>query len=601
MGPDVLQPSGQHRLAQARERFLTAGGLAARELASDPRQRLAVRDTIRASWTRSRAYDVRADRLELSYVRDPDLDTPLARGADRVLQHLRDQLDGQPLALVLTDASGLVLSRLTTASGLERHLDRVRLAPGFTYAESAAGTNGIGTTLEAGRATYVVGHEHYAEHLEDLACAAAPIRDPLSGKTIGVIDLTCWRKDAGTLLVTLARTTAEQIRQSLLNDTGQHELDLLHAYLRACRRTAGIVMAVSDDVVMENELAQATLSPDDRAALVRHGAHSLSGRPVSMTVELPSGTTVRLHARRVDNDSPAAGGVIDARIVAAATAAPAESPPPGMLLPGLVGDGTLWQRACREALAARRSGEWLAVSGEAGSGRGALLRGVHQRLHAAERFTVIDGNQAGDSGWRSESLRVLLEHDGAIVLRGLERLDAPALRALVDTVGVASNRPGVWLGLVLDADAGAGLDELLRLLPSTVEVPPLRHHVEDVALLVPFLLRRLGRGGQLTCSAEAMQVLQRAAWPGNVAQLLRVLSQVVQHRRSGEIAAGDLPAELRSVSRRRLSPLESLERDAIVSSLRDAGGDKAEAARALGISRATIYRRIHGYGIVVPV
>jgi transcriptional regulator of acetoin/glycerol metabolism len=60
----------------------------------------------------------------------------------------------------------------------------------------------------------------------------------------------------------------------------------------------------------------------------------------------------------------------------------------------------------------------------------------------------------------------------------------------------------------------------------------------------------------------------------------------------------DLPPECWTVSRRMLSPLESIERDAIVQSLLDHRGNKIRAARALGMSRATIYRRIHEYGIV---
>ena len=60
----------------------------------------------------------------------------------------------------------------------------------------------------------------------------------------------------------------------------------------------------------------------------------------------------------------------------------------------------------------------------------------------------------------------------------------------------------------------------------------------------------------------------------------------------------DLPPETRTLCRRLLSPLESMERDAIVRGLADAGGNKAQAARALGMSRATIYRKIHEYGIV---
>ncbi len=141
---------------------------------------------------------------------------------------------------------------------------------------------------------------------------------------------------------------------------------------------------------------------------------------------------------------------------------------------------------------------------------------------------------------------------------------------------------------------------MLRLFPSTVEVPPLRLHLEDLPQLVSFFLARLGHGGQLTCSPAAMQLLLRAPWPGNVEQVYQVLRQVAQHRRAGSIEPGDLPPELRTLSRRLLNPLESMERDAIVHSLLDAGGNKAKAARSLGMSRATIYRKIHEYGIVAP-
>jgi transcriptional regulator of acetoin/glycerol metabolism len=79
-----------------------------------------------------------------------------------------------------------------------------------------------------------------------------------------------------------------------------------------------------------------------------------------------------------------------------------------------------------------------------------------------------------------------------------------------------------------------------------------------------------------------------------------LLRQVVKRRRTGRILPDDLPPEARTVSRRRLSPLESMERDAIVQSLLDAGGSKAEAARSLEMSRATIYRKIREYGIVAP-
>ena len=158
--------------------------------------------------------------------------------------------------------------------------------------------------------------------------------------------------------------------------------------------------------------------------------------------------------------------------------------------------------------------------------------------------------------------------------------------------------PGLRVAVTLDRGAArADLAGLLRLLPGSVAVPPLRHHSEDLRDLVPFFLGKLSQQGRVTCSPAAMQLLLRHTWPGNAAQLWQVLKQVVQRRRVGQIMPEDLPPECWTVSRRVLSPLESIERDAIVQSLLDQGGNKIRAARALGMSRATIYR-IREYGIV---
>ena len=113
-----------------------------------------------------------------------------------MLRHLHEQLDGQPISIILTDAAGMVLTRLTADHDLERALDGIKLAPGFSYAEERVGTNGIGTALESGGPAHVFGHEHYAESLESFGCAGVPIHDPVSGKTVGVLNLTWSRANA---------------------------------------------------------------------------------------------------------------------------------------------------------------------------------------------------------------------------------------------------------------------------------------------------------------------------------------------------------------------------------------------------------------------
>lgn len=97
-----------------------------------------------------------------------------------------------------------------------------------------------------------------------------------------------------------------------------------------------------------------------------------------------------------------------------------------------------------------------------------------------------------------------------------------------------------------------------------------------------------------------MRLLMRNQWPGNVEQLRGMLLKVVAHRRTGVIKLADLPADAMATTRRVLSPLESIERDAVVETLINTGGNCAQAALHLGMSRATIYRKIRYYGINVP-
>jgi transcriptional regulator of acetoin/glycerol metabolism len=591
--------AGAEQLARTREKFLTRDRV-------EPQQ---VREPILASWSRSREWNVPADHIELSYVRDPDLDTPLTRSAMPVLRHLRDHLEGQPISVILTDSAGVVLSRLTSDPDLERHLDGVNLAPGFSYAEEQVGTNGIGTALEGGQPAHVFGHEHYAEHLEDLACAGVPIHHPISGKVVGAVDLTCWRKHADQLLIALVMTTADQITQALLTDSSAKELELLQDYLRACRRSNGIVLALSNDLVMMNEHARQVLDPGDQAVLLSQAGEALAvGKSRAVEVELPTGLTARMHCHPTRGLGPigSAGGVVHVKLLEVGRRMSAETATATrMALPGLVGSGALWLRSCQQVQEAYEADEWLVLEGEAGVGKLALARAVHQRRSPAGRFDVLDAAEAGAADWMPRVRRALLAAEGDVVIRHVDQLGSRQAHQLAGALAEARSaerEDRLWVAVTLTRRTSApSLTELLRLFPGSVTLPPLRHHIEDLPDLTTFFLGKLSQHGRLAVSPEAAMLLARSNWPGNVEQLWQVFRRIVQHRRSGSILARDLPPECWTVSRRLLSPLESLERDAIVQSLHDTEGNKARAAESLGMSRATIYRKIHEYGIIIPV
>ena len=140
------------RESDGRTRRLRGGTLAfARELflASEPIQPGVVREPILESWSRSRDWQVDADHFELPYESDLDRESLLTYTAEAILADAGNQFAGEPASLILTDHEGVVLHRRTGDSALQHKLDRVSLAPGFSYAEQFAGTNGIGTALTA--------------------------------------------------------------------------------------------------------------------------------------------------------------------------------------------------------------------------------------------------------------------------------------------------------------------------------------------------------------------------------------------------------------------------------------------------------------------
>lgn len=593
----------QNPVAQARHDFLAEGST----------HQLSARAPIVASWRRSRDWKVPPDRIDVPYIRDPATDSPLTRSALPVLRRLCGNLASQPVAVILTDAAGVVQARLTANDDLERQLDEVMLAPGFGYAESSVGTNGFGTALESGQSVQVLGHEHYAQPLENLASVGVPICLPISGKLAGTVGLTSWCRQvdrgAEPMLMTLVKTTADQIIRELLADESARELELLREYLRASWHGSGVVLALSHDLVMMNDQARHVLAPGDTEVLLRHATEALAaGQTMAVQVELPAGRRARMHCRPTASASltTATGGVVQVKLLEPASPGSARRPA-RTYLPGIVGSGARWLRSSQQVLQAHETGQWLALQGEPGAGKLALARAVQQRRNPAHRFDVLD---AGDVVTRERPIddflvsvrTALLDAESDLVIRHIDHLEPGQADALAGTLREArevSDR-AMWVAVTL-TDGSEALAGLLQLFPTTVLLPSLRHHIEDVPELTGFFLGKLSQQGSLTCSSEAMKLLTRSSWPGNVEQLWQVVRRIVQRRRAGSIQPEDLPPECWAVSRRLLSPLETMERDAIVQGLLDSDGNKVKAAESLGMSRATIYRKIHEYGIIRPM
>jgi DNA-binding NtrC family response regulator len=148
-------------------------------------------------------------------------------------------------------------------------------------------------------------------------------------------------------------------------------------------------------------------------------------------------------------------------------------------------------------------------------------------------------------------------------------------------------------------------DLYYRLNVITIRVPPLRERPEDMAPLVAHFLKkhvqRLGRQ-DATVSVEAMELFRRHGWPGNVRELENAIERALVLGPGPVIRVEDLPDDLRHSLRgpagsQPVRQLAEIEREQILKALHAVNGNKAAAARLLGLDRKTLYRKLDLYGI----
>jgi len=151
-------------------------------------------------------------------------------------------------------------------------------------------------------------------------------------------------------------------------------------------------------------------------------------------------------------------------------------------------------------------------------------------------------------------------------------------------------------------------DLYYRLSVVELAVPPLSARLTDVPILVQHFVQHFGaklKQKPLQISLEAMQALSSYAWPGNIRELKNVVERAAILTPPGQpLTVDDLPPEIQLLPPRAGQPgsddprtLRNAERLHVQRILQESGGNKAEAARVLGIAHTTLYRKIQEYGL----
>jgi two-component system, NtrC family, response regulator AtoC len=282
------------------------------------------------------------------------------------------------------------------------------------------------------------------------------------------------------------------------------------------------------------------------------------------------------------------------------------------------------------------------ITGESGTGKELVARAIHFRGPFAQRpFVAVDcsslvptlieselfGYEKGAFTGALKSRPGLFQtaHGGTIFLDEVgelpQEMQAKLLRVLqekelrpvgsnasvkVDVrVIAASNRD-------LEAAYRAGTfrkDLYFRLNVVAVHVPPLRERRSDIPSLVRCFLDRFAPDSPLAITAAAMNALLQYDWPGNVRELENCIERAVALRNHDRIDVADLPSALcnspasavvsEPFAAEAPTDLEHLERITIQRVFEQVHGDKMLAGKMLGISRATLYRKLKRYHIGV--
>ncbi len=255
-----------------------------------------------------------------------------------------------------------------------------------------------------------------------------------------------------------------------------------------------------------------------------------------------------------------------------------------------------WHEAVGAARDAVSAGRLLAVVGEPGVGKSAVAALARQGGRRRERVLVARPPAAEDvDSWLALWAPALSAPDTCVVVAGADALPAWAADELAAVLVRAAvpPRPAVLTASAFDALPPA----LAALVDAVVEVPPLRFRPEDVVPLARSFAREQ-RHREVRFTPRALRALTTYGWPENVRELRSVVREAagrtdlvdLAHLRPEVLAGGDRP----------LSRLEQLERDEILRCLTAPGATAVQAAAELGISRATLYRKIHQYDLRIP-
>lgn len=533
--------------------------------------------------------------------------------ASAEMDSLYDQIRGSGYALLLTDASGVILCEKIDAT-LKTLFRSAGLIIGADWSELHEGTNGIGTCITVDKPVTVHRSEHFRASHIGLSCSGAPIHDP-SGALLAVLDASTVdaRGTHGSQAHTMAlvNMSAQLIEKCVFLQHHQNThivrfhtrpelVNLLHDGSLALGRDGSVIAA--------DQMAVRLLGARGRQELVGRKFDEIFDTRIEdllaptprarqalwpvRDVRLGRGFFASLHGG-VPPSAPRSTTVIRPTPTAPA---PAQSPPPqasGRLVPThrgqlsleeLAGNDAYMAGIIRKASRVADSTLPVLVQGPTGSGKECLARALHTASARSSRpfvavncaalpETLIESELFGYgpgafTGARKEGRKgKIIQASGGTLF--LDEIGDMPLLLQTRLLRVLEEQEVIPLGadIAVPVDlrvicasnqdlrgmiAGGGFREDLyyRLNGITLELPSLAARSDKDALIKRFLQEEAGSARSNSIEAEALRCLTQYSWPGNIRELRNVIRSAFAICDDNVIRLDDLPAELRSGQRR---------------------------------------------------
>ncbi|MBI5891374.1 MAG: sigma-54-dependent Fis family transcriptional regulator [Nitrosomonadales bacterium] len=558
-----------------------------------------------------------------------------------VMEYLYEQVRNSHSMVILADKRATLMHTLGDIDFLSK-AERVALSTGSSWHEQHRGTNAIGTALAEAGSVEINGGEHFLERNDFLTCAAAPIMGA-NGELIGLIDISGDQRSRHPHTLGLVSMAARMIENRIVIASSSRNILLhLHVHPEGIGSVAEGIIAISEDgwILGANRigLAMLRLNPVDlnetpltrclevtvEELLSRHKRRP--GQPTQ--VHLHDGTTLFVQVQVPENlltvkDRPASQAARPADALASldtgdmhwhnATdkARHIADKPISLLIHGESGVGkALFARAMHDS-SSRRNGPFVAVNCAA----------LPETMIEAELFGCAPG--AFSSANREGSIgKLVAANGGTLYLDEIGDLPMSMQNRLLlllqerQVPPVGGGQPvAVDFALICatqrklreDADKGTFLNDLyFRINGLTVNLPALRER-SDFQEITERLLAEFNPGRDIYLAPDLLAQLCRHPWPGNLRQyssVLRTASAMLnpdEDKIDWKHLPDDLVEELTSIpkpiplEKASAAPqnLEELSRSAIKQALESCHGNISEAARRLGISRQTLYRKLN--------